>query len=192
MPVSSTKCFENFLTFSEKTNSAYKVCAKYSRNGFQKISVWQSPNWAISAELFQAQNMPCKKRFTIIKCSKLIFKHIYQTCIACDGELLKPWGISSNGRARASHARGSGIDARILHVFLRKYFYLHWQNNCSMNGMSQGFVALTSSFSNDKDFYRIRSSLPIISLQFCVRHRVAYKTTLILNFFVRNWKVLSN
>ena len=27
----------------------------------------------------------------------------------------KWWGISSNGRARAQHARGSGIDARILH-----------------------------------------------------------------------------
>ena len=39
MPVSSTKCFDNFLTLSEKTNSAYKVCAKYSRNSFQKISV---------------------------------------------------------------------------------------------------------------------------------------------------------
>ena len=25
------------------------------------------------------------------------------------------WGISSNGRARAFHARGSGIDAHILH-----------------------------------------------------------------------------
>ena len=25
------------------------------------------------------------------------------------------WGISSNGRARALHARGSGIGARILH-----------------------------------------------------------------------------
>ena len=78
MPVSTTKRFENFLTFSEKKNSAYKVCAKYARNSFQKISVWRSPNWAISAELFQAQNMPCKKTFTIIKCSKLIFKHIYR------------------------------------------------------------------------------------------------------------------
>ena len=32
------------------------------------------------------------------------------------------------------------------------------------------FVALTSSFCNDKDFYRIRSLLPIMSLQFCVRN----------------------
>ena len=27
------------------------------------------------------------------------------------------WGISSNGRAPASHAGGTGIDAWILHVF---------------------------------------------------------------------------
>ena len=28
------------------------------------------------------------------------------------------WGISSNGRARALHARGSVIDTRILHNFV--------------------------------------------------------------------------
>ena len=28
--------------------------------------------------------------------------------------LVPSWGISSNGTARALHARGSGIDARIL------------------------------------------------------------------------------
>ena len=50
--------------------------------------------------------------------------------------------------------------------------------------MSLSFVALSSSFCNDKDFYRIRSSLLIISLQFYVPHRVAYKTMLILNFLL--------
>ena len=44
--------------------------------------------------------------------------------IAFDGEFHSDWGISSNGRARASHARGSGIDARILQEILRKPFYL--------------------------------------------------------------------
>ena len=29
--------------------------------------------------------------------------------------LVPSWGISSNGRARALHAQGSRIDARILH-----------------------------------------------------------------------------
>lgn len=27
------------------------------------------------------------------------------------------WGASSNGRALASHARGNGIDARVLQLF---------------------------------------------------------------------------
>ena len=32
------------------------------------------------------------------------------------------WGISSNGRAPALHAGGTGIDARILHTFF--FFFL--------------------------------------------------------------------
>ena len=34
--------------------------------------------------------------------------------------------------------------------------------------MRLNFVALTSSYCNDKGFYRIRSSPLIIALQFCV------------------------
>ena len=34
------------------------------------------------------------------------------------GQVLLARGISSNGRALALHARGNGIDARILHFFL--------------------------------------------------------------------------
>ena len=52
-------------------------------------------------------------------------------------------------------------------------------------------VALTSSYCNDKGFYHIRSSLPIIALQFFVDIDT-YKTTIILNVFVRNLKLLGN
>ena len=41
------------------------------------------------------------------------------------------WGISSNGRAPALHAGGTGIDARILHIsfFLFPIFLLSNKNN---------------------------------------------------------------
>ena len=160
-----------------------------------RFSVWRSPNWAISAYLwliFTLKLLSLQKTQTLRKSGNWILEPIHKRLYCIYGKFLRHRGISSNGRARASHERGSGINARILHVFLRKYFYLHWQNNWSMNSMSLSFVALTSRFCNDKDFYRIRSSLPIVSLQFCVQHRVGYKTMLILNFFVRNWKLLSN
>ena len=35
------------------------------------------------------------------------------------------WGISSNGRAPALHAGGTGIDARILHTKSASYFTAH-------------------------------------------------------------------
>ena len=38
------------------------------------------------------------------------------------------WGCSSDGRAFALHARGSGIDARHLHFFLR--FIVIWGLSC--------------------------------------------------------------
>ena len=39
--------------------------------------------------------------------------------------LMADWGISSNGRAPASHAGGTGIDARILHTKSASYFTAH-------------------------------------------------------------------
>ena len=36
------------------------------------------------------------------------------------------WGISSSGRAPASHAGGTRIDTRILHLFFSSFHICHW------------------------------------------------------------------
>ena len=115
---------------------------------------------ALLTELFRQKHKPQPK---VVSEIRNLFIRGY---IAFNGEFSRTMWISSNGRARALHARGSGIDARILHVILQKTFYLQWQNNCSINSMRLNFVALNSSYFNDKGFYRIRSSLLIILYSF--------------------------
>ena len=38
--------------------------------------------------------------------------------------VIMSWGCSSNGRALALHARGTGIDARHLHFFFVRFLFV--------------------------------------------------------------------
>ena len=83
--------------------------------GTLRSSVWRSPNWAISAYLwliFTLKLRSLQKTQTLRKSANWISEPIHKRLYLIWRQIFRPRGISSNGRARASHARGSGIDAR--------------------------------------------------------------------------------
>ena len=69
------------------------------------------------------------------------------------------WGISSHGRALASHARGNGIDTRIFQLLKTSHFYFSLAFIASL--------ALPLSLSDTKRRKKQRQKMYILSLFFC-------------------------
>ena len=66
---------------------------------------------------FRLYALLCKLWKKLYRCTQML---LLALCIFVS------WGVSSNGRGRALHARGSGIDARILHKKLFPLFMLFY------------------------------------------------------------------